>query len=159
MKRIKPIVAMALGIALASCSGNKTSGETANEVENNEATSTVSIDGKWYLDAVVVNDSVSIKPAEAVTGAQQYVTFDNGSYFIRTNCNTFSGSYTQNGDSLTIDDGLATEMACDNMATEDALRQILPAIATVSAENDSIVRLNTSATAGGYILLRKASEQ
>lgn len=51
-----------------------------------------------------------------------------------------------------------TEMACENMATEDILRSVLPHIALVNVENDSIVRLN-SATSSEYIVLRKATEQ
>ena len=51
-----------------------------------------------------------------------------------------------------------TEMACDNMATEDALRKILPNIATVYIENDSIARLD-SRNPSEYIVLRKTSEE
>lgn len=52
-------------------------------------------------------------------------------------------------------DGMMTEMACDNMATEDALRKILPSIVRMDMENDSIVRLCTD-NHSQYIMLRKA---
>jgi len=51
-----------------------------------------------------------------------------------------------------------TEMACDNMAVEDALRRILPNIATVCIQNDSITRLD-SRNPSEYIVLRKATEK
>lgn len=51
-------------------------------------------------------------------------------------------------------DGVMTEMACDDMQTEDALRRILPDIAAIDVENDSIVRLNCR-NHSGYIILRK----
>ena len=71
-----------------------------------------------------------------------------------TNCNSISGEYVLRGDSISLGDGAMTEIACDNMAVEDALRKILPEIATVDMENDSVVRLNCGSTAG-YIVLSK----
>ncbi|HQJ89139.1 MAG TPA: META domain-containing protein, partial [Paludibacteraceae bacterium] len=68
-----------------------------------------------------------------------------------------SGPYTITGDSITFGDGAMTEMACDDMAVEDALRRILPDISTIDLQNDSVVRLN-GATPAECILLRKATE-
>ena len=48
-----------------------------------------------------------------------------------------------------------TEMACDDMSVEDALRRILPNVATVYIQNDSIARLD-SRNPSEYIVLRKA---
>lgn len=140
---------------LGACSGNNGSKDSAVSEENSNAVSAaVNIDGQWNIDSIVLNDSVSVLPAEEVPGVRQYITFDNGTYFIQTNCNTISGSYTLANDSLTLGDGPMTEMACDNMATEDALRLILPRIETVDADNDSVVRLNT-AVPTVYIVLSK----
>ncbi len=75
--------------------------------------------------------------------------------FIRTNCNSISRTYTVKGDSIILGDGAMTEMACDNMAVEDALRRILPNVATVYIQNDSIARLD-SRNPSEYIVLRKA---
>lgn len=59
------------------------------------------------------------------------------------------------GDSIKIEPGLMTEMACDNMATEDALRRILPSISTIEVQNDSVIRLN-GANPAECIMLKKA---
>lgn len=96
-----------------------------------------------------------MRPDEAVPGTSHYITFDDSTYFIMTNCNTIAGAYTVKGDSIAFRDGAMTEMACDNMATEDALRRILPEISTMDVQNDSVVRLNGSKPAE-CILLRKA---
>ena len=64
-------------------------------------------------------------------------------------------SLTINGDSIRLGDGIMTEIACEDMATEEALRRILPQIVTVGVENDSTIRLN-GATSSEYILLQKA---
>lgn len=97
-----------------------------------------------------------MRPDEAVPGVSQYIVFEDSTYFIMTNCNSISGTYLVKGDSITLGDGAMTEMACDNMATEDALRRILPAISTIDVQNDSVVRLNGS-TPAECILLRKAT--
>lgn len=99
-----------------------------------------------------------MRPEEEVPGVAQYVIFDDSTYFIQTNCNSISGTYVVNGDSITLGDGAMTEMACDNMATEDILRQVLPLIKTIDEENDSIVRLN-SLNGPEYIVMRKAAEK
>lgn len=57
-----------------------------------------------------------------------------------------------------VADGAMTEIACDIMATEDALRDILPFLAVVDVTNDSIVRLNCT-EASSYIILRKSPIQ
>ena len=74
-----------------------------------------------------------------------------------TNCNSISGQYTVKGDSITLGDGAMTEMACDNMATEDALRRILPRISTMDTQSDSVIRLNGT-TPAECILLKKSRE-
>ena len=48
-----------------------------------------------------------------------------------------------------------TEMAYDDMSVEEALRRILPNIASIHIENDSIARLD-SRNHSEYIVLRKA---
>ena len=67
-------------------------------------------------------------------------------------------SYTVKGDSIKLGDGAMTEMACDDMRTEDAIRRILPRISTIDVQNDSVVRLNGTAHAE-CILLRKTKTE
>ena len=146
--------ATALTILTASCGGNKENKETVDN-QQKETVANVDVHGQWYLDSIVFSDSDYVRPSEEVPGVLQYIVFEDSTYFIQTNCNTFSGSYTVVGDSITLGDGMMTEMACDNMATEDAIRRILPNIATVYIQNDSIARLD-SRNPSEYIVLRKA---
>ena len=147
-------VATALTILTASCGGNKENKETVGN-QQQETVANVDVRGQWYLENIVFNDSDYVRPSEEVPGVRQYIVFEDSTYFIQTNCNTFSGSFTVKGDSITLGDGAMTEMACDNMATEDAIRRILPNIATVYIQNDSIARLD-SRNPSEYIVLRKA---
>ncbi|MDE5849789.1 MAG: META domain-containing protein [Muribaculaceae bacterium] len=140
---------------MASCAGNKGTVDNDSAAVNDIASKTpVELNGQWYIENIFFNDSDYVRPAEILPDIRQYVQFTDSTYSIMTNCNSISGYYTISGDSITLGDGMMTEMACDNMQTEDALRRILPDIATIDAENDSIVRLNCR-NHSGYIILKK----
>ena len=137
--------------------GNKSSVDNDSAAVNDIAKETsVDLKGQWNIENIFFNDSNYVRPAEILPDVRQYVQFTDSTYSIMTNCNSISGYYTLSGDSIIFGDGMMTEMACDNMQTEDALRHILPDIATIDAENDSIVRLNCRNNSG-YIILKKNS--
>ena len=138
---------------LASCAGNKPATEPQSEPAA-EPVANVDMVGQWFIENIVLSDSVSVRPAEVAPEAQQYAVFTDTTYSFITNCNTIFGAYTLSGDSITLDAGGMTRMMCDNTAAEDALIQIIPGIATVDLENDTIARLNGS-NAAQYIVLRK----
>ena len=152
-------VASALTILTASCGRNKENKETADN-QHQETVANVDVRGQWYLDSIVFSDSeyVRVRPDVRLSSIHQYIVFEDSTYFIKTNCNTISGTYAVKGDSITLGDGAMTEKACDDMAVEDALRRILPDISTIDVQNDSVVRLN-GATPAECILLRKATEK
>lgn len=152
------IPAIAVVLLAASCSGNGKQNDD-NVAENTKhIAADVDIRGKWYMESIVFSDSDYVRPAEVAPDASQYILFEDSTYSIVTNCNNLTGApYIIKGDSIWLGDGPMTEMACDNMATEDAIRRILPNITTVEIENDSVARLNGS-VASEYILLRKAAE-
>ena len=146
------IVGAALLMATATgCSGKK---ETKSDNKAQTEVADADIRGQWYIENIVFNDSDYVRPDETSSSMKQYIVFEDSTYFIMTNCNSFNGSYTVKGDSIKLSDGAMTEMACD-MRTEDALRRILPHISTIELQNDSVVRLSGMAPAE-YILLRKA---
>lgn len=150
------IVGAALLMATATgCSGNK---EAKSDNKAQTEVADADIRGQWYIENIVFNDSDYVRPSEEVPGVSQYIEFEDSTYFIQTNCNTFSGAYAIKGDSIMLGDGAMTEMACDNMTTEDAIRRILPNIATVYVENDSIARLD-SRNPSEYIVLKKVTDK
>lgn len=143
---------------VSSCSSSDSTEKThSNPTEQSEKT-IPDLRGQWFIENIVFNDSSNVRPSEEVPGSNQYITFDNERYSIITNCNSISGTYDQKEDSIRFGDGMMTEMACENMATENALRKILPEIVVIDVENDSIVRLNCSEPSS-YILLSKAPIQ
>jgi len=156
-------IALIAGAALlmataAGCSGNKEA--KADKVADATQIEPVNADirGQWFIENIVFSDSDYVRPDETSSSMKQYIVFDDSTYFIMTNCNSISGSYTVKGDSITLGDGAMTEMACDDMRAEDALRRILPDIATIEVQNDTVVRLN-GRTPAECILLRKAKAE
>lgn len=152
-KNISFIVVAAFLMAMAAgCSGKK----EANS--NNKAQPEIAnadIRGQWYIENIVFNDSDYVRPDETSSSMKPYIVFEDSTYFIMTNCNSISGSYTVQGNSIKLSDGAMTEMACDDMKTVDALRRILPHISTIDVHYNSGVRLVGSAPAE-CILLRNA---
>ena len=141
---------------MASCTGRKdTSVQGCADVAVRKPVALTDITGQWYIEKIVFNGSDSVRPCDEVPGVYQYVVFSDSTYSIITNCNALSGSYSVKGDSVVIRSFMMTELCCDNMATENALRRIFPNTFTVDVENDSVVRLN-SVKPLGYIVLRKA---
>ena len=156
MMNIKFTACLLLISTLAACTGNtKPANENSATVNNTADSSDINLNGQWFIENISLNDSVKITPTEEVPERSQYFIFADSTYSIMTNCNSFNGSIAIKGDSIMFGDGMMTEMACDNMATEDALRKILPSVVRMDMENDSIVRLCTD-TPSQYIMLHKA---
>lgn len=148
----------ALMVTASGCSGNKESKEVNADNAAQVEVANADIRGQWHIENIVFSDSDYVRPDETSSSMKQHIVFEDSTYFIMTNCNSISGSYTVKGDSITLGDGIMTEMACDDMRTEDAIRRILPHISSIDVQNDSVVRLNGSAPAE-CILLRKAKTE
>lgn len=156
---ISLIVGVAALMATASgCSGNKESKEVNADNAAQVEVANADIRGQWHIEDIVFSDSDYVRPDETSSSMKQHIVFEDSTYFIMTNCNSISGSYTVKGDSITLGNGIMTEMACDDMRTEDAIHRILPHISSIDVQNDSVVRLNGSAPAE-FILLRKAKTE
>lgn len=139
---------------ITSCTGNKKPVRiTAEDVYTRVAD--VDINGQWYIESIVFDDSTIIRPYENDASVHSYFEFTDSTYDIMTNCNVFHGTMTINGDSIKLGDGMMTEIACEDMTTEEALCKILPQIVTIDVRDDSTIRLN-SITPSEYIFLRKA---
>lgn len=142
-------------LVLASCSDNKESQtKEAAPAQEQEQKSSVDLRGQWYLENIVFDDTTSVRPADETPDVRQYITFTDSTFSIQTNCNSIQGEYKITGDSISIPVTLMTEMACENMATEDALRKVLPDIVTVEMQNDTVVRLGGRVPAECIMLVR-----
>ena len=103
-KSLIAVAALLMATATA-CTGNK---ETkADKVDNAAQTEVANADirGQWYIENIVFNDSDYVRPDETSSSMKQYIMFEDSTYFIVTNCNSISGSYTVKGDSIKLGDG------------------------------------------------------
>ena len=140
-------------LTLCSCSG-KTETTTTASADAAEQAAVPNVKGQWEIQNIVLDDSTSVRPSEVAKDVSASILFEDDTYYVNTGCNSISGMYVQKGDSITLCDGMMTEMACENMETEDAMRKILPNIKTISVENDSVARLNGSSPSE-YIIIKK----
>ena len=105
----------------------------------------------------MVNDTLSLRPAEIASNEKQGITFFADSTFgVVTNCNSMGGGYVVNGDSISFTNMFATQMACEDMRMEQLLGLVLQGTLGVDFESDSVLRLN-AVTPGQYVLLHKAA--
>jgi heat shock protein HslJ len=107
-------------------------------------------DTEWLL--------VSLHGSAPIEGREVTLRFGDASIEGSGGCNTYGGSYTASGDSLTLSDLYWTEMACMEpdgiMAQEQAYFQALNAVASYRVEGD---RLELYDEAGTQILALVAS--
>lgn len=150
------VLIAAISMMAAACMSNNTKMNDAAEMDAAQTEpADADVCGKWRIENIVFSETDFVRPAEETAGGQSFIRLnEDGSYHIATNCNSISGEYTVHGDSITFGDGAMTEMACDNMATEEAMRRILPHINIIDIENDSVMRLN-SINSTEYIVLIK----
>ena len=142
----------------AACSGNIHQKQVEPAVDDApESGENAYILGQWYIENICFSDSDYVRPTEEVPGSRMYILFEpDGSYSVMTNCNHGAAQYKLTGQAISFEDAAWTELACDNMKVEEAMRKILPLLRTVELENDSVMRINSKAAP--YLILTKARE-
>lgn len=159
--KTKTIFLSVIATFAVACSGDKQRQENtkaSDAVPEMNISQDVNISGQWYIENIFFNDSVYTRPAEEVPGSRQYILFEpDGTYSIMTNSNQASGEYTLNRFTISLKDAAWTELATENMRTEEAMRKILPLLSTIEIENDSVLRINSDSEP--YLILLKATER
>ena len=101
----------------------------------------------WKLTAVTLTGSGSNLPPGVVPVADQArytITFnDDGTFQAQADCNTVGGSYTTSGNSMTIQPGPSTLVACPADSYGDAFVAALGQVATFAVGN-SVLTLTLS---------------
>jgi len=96
-------------------------------------------DTMWKLTAVTLTGTGSALPPGVVPVADQArytITFsDDGTFQAQADCNTVGGSYTTSGNSITIQPGPSTLVACPADSYGDAFVAALGQAATFAVGN------------------------
>jgi heat shock protein HslJ len=129
-------VAMALVALLVACGSNS-----------------ASLTGKtWMLTSATVTGTGSVIPPGILPVADSLrytITFnDDGTFNAKADCNNVGGSYTTNGNSMTIQPGPSTLVACPADSYGDAFVAALSQVATYAAGSNVL----TLTTSGGNTL-------
>lgn len=156
--KTKILILYLIALTVAACSGNKQEKQSALHNDMQYAMlDPYDISGKWYIENIFFNDSTYIRPSEQCHASCQYILFESGGeYSVMTNCNHAAGTYTLSNTNISFQEAAWTELACDNMTSEEALRKILPLLRRVEIENDSVMRINSDSEP--YLILIKAKE-
>lgn len=142
-------------MALLAVSCGTTNKNNVSDTVAEASSKAVDVEGQWGIVSVVVNDTLSVNPGENDRPGEPYILFKDGDYYVATGCNSIRGSYTLSGDSIAMGAGASTMMACPDMRVEDMVKMVLPEILTVDLVNDSVMRLNSGASA--YISLLRSN--
>lgn len=150
------VLLTSVALLLSACGNNGVSTGKETEADSTaDVVVTQDIQGKWQIENIVACDSIGAQTSETKPESVQYMNFNNdGTFWVATNCNTISGEYTRNGDSILFSNIVITEMACDDMEIEQQLLRIMPIVKTIDCANDSIILLNS--TSAAHIVLKKA---
>ncbi len=101
------------------------------------------VGSQWELDSVFAGDAVS----STVAGTEvTMILADDGSVSGSSGCNTYSGTYTVDGDALSFGPLAGTKMACaeDVMAQETAFLTSLAEVAGSAIEGSRLTLLDGS---------------
>ena len=98
----------------------------------------------WTAEATIGNEAVSTIPLGV---RPPTLTFSDGEVLVDTGCNTGSGTYTLDGDSVTFGPIALTRMACtepDGQQVEATVLTVLDGTATVEIDADVLTLRNGS---------------
>lgn len=152
---MKKIGYICLMFAAVSCAGKQDGKPVDVALDSEGVAQTQAVKGEWMIEDVVVNDTLCLRASDRSC----YFNFhDDGTFGISTNCNSFGGEYRLCGDSISFANVCWTEIACDDMAMEEVLKEVLPDVCAIDFINDSVAQLNANATQGSRIVIKKSSD-
>lgn len=144
-------------LALAAACGDDTvepagtvpvSEPSTNEPSTTPATTSPagSLDGRTFLSVATVD-------FELVAGTTVRLSFRDGALSASAGCNTMSGAYTIDGDTLVVTSLAMTEMGCEQplMDQDERLASFLMSAPFVALEGDGLRLTNATAGAVGEI--------
>ena len=134
---------------LAACGDDSDSSSDASVAPQAQpASSDDALTGtSWLLSEVPTSSGPTLDAAARRAATLEFV---DGSVSGSTGCNDFSGTYTVDGDALTIELGPMTQKACTDpalQAQETAIVERLPKVASYAVTDDGLTLSDESSTA------------
>lgn len=144
---MRPLRSLVVGLALlalmTACSNTSDSGDQGTASQPTTLTGS-----SWILNEVSVNGEMT-----AAVDASASINFDaDGKLSGSTGCNRFTGTWSQEGDTLTVQPGATTQMACAPalQAQENALLAGLPMTNTYTIADNNLTLLSDGTPVAVY---------
>ena len=71
-----------------------------------------------------------------------WIRFEDGRYSGNSGCNGMGGSYTLNGDQITLGQGISTLMACDDMLLETKFKELLNKVTSYTLSDKQFILMH-----------------
>ena len=98
--------------------------------------------GRWRIETYTDPFKATIEPTEVSANESYSLQFhDTGIFSLTTDCNTISGKYSTDGQSIRLDNISATELACEKEIVERSMESQLPMIESYDFPNDTTLCL------------------
>ncbi|MCC4769434.1 META domain-containing protein [Methanosarcina sp. DH2] len=112
-------------------------GSTTEELEPVSADNITSIEWQWasFQDSDSPETQITVPDPENYTLA----FFDDGTYYIKADCNSGSGTYVLEGNNLTLGPVTITLMACGPESMDGEYLSLLPTVEAVALEDGQLV--------------------
>ncbi|AKB77775.1 hypothetical protein MSHOH_1292 [Methanosarcina horonobensis HB-1 = JCM 15518] len=124
-------------IPAGSAGSSGTSGSTIEGLEPVSADNVTNIEWQWtsFQDSDSPDSQIKVPDPENYTLA----FFADGTYYIKADCNTGSGTYTLEGNSLTLELPVITLVACGPESMDGEYLSLLPTVGAVALEDGKLV--------------------
>ncbi len=98
--------------------------------------------GRWRVETYTDPFKATMEPTE-VSQDESYTLqiHDTGIFSLTTDCNTISGEYSTDGQSIRFDNLSATELACEKEIVERSMETQLPMVEAYDFPNDTTLCL------------------
>lgn len=98
--------------------------------------------GRWRVETYTDPSKATMGPTEVSSDESYILHFhDTGIFLLTTDCNTISGEYSTDGQSLRFNNLSATELACEKENVERSLKSQLPMVESYNLPNDTTLCL------------------
>lgn len=98
--------------------------------------------GRWRIETYTDPFKATIEPTEVSANECYTLQFnDEGGFWLTTDCNTISGEYSTDGQSIQFNNLSATELACEKEIAERSLKSQLPMVESYDFPNDTTLCL------------------
>lgn len=120
-----------------SSGSSESSGVDLEELEPISADNMTNIEWQWtsFQDSDSPDDQITVAGPENYTLA----LFADGTYYIKADCNSGSGTYTLEGNSLTLDLPVITLVACGPESMDGEFLSLLPTVEAAVIEDGKLV--------------------